>query len=138
MLFLTLSIALGTFAATPRDQVHGGVTFTFQTDAAVDPDGILDVAIPFLEARNRQDVSTALKYVHERQRDRWKAHLSKTVEKRELSVETILVFKGDYRNDGKRERDQLMARVHTRSADGKGNISFLMLMTGGRWDLVAD
>jgi len=138
MIFLLLSVAVVAVAGMQREEIHGGVKITFQTDAVTNPTGIVNVATAFVDALNRQDAKRALEFVHKGQQDTWKTYLAKTQEKHDLSLAGIVVFVGDYKIEGKRLRDQQMARVKTEAKGGNGGMSFLMLMNADKWVVVID
>jgi hypothetical protein len=125
-------------AGVPREEIHAGVRVTFQSGADASPTEIIEVARAFVDALNHKDTEEALKYVQREQREIWKSYLSKRREKHDLTLESVLVFIGDYKTEGKRLRDQLMARIRTRGDDGKGGMSFLMLFAEGQWVMAVD
>ena len=127
-----------TFAGEPREEVHAGVRVTFQSGADANPKEIVEVARSFVDALNHQDTQKVLKYVHQGQQKAWEDHLNKKEEKRDLTVDSVLVFVGSYKIEGKRLRDQLMARIHTNETAGKGGMSFLMLFVEGKWVVAID
>lgn len=133
-----VSLSTIAFASDPREEVHAGVKVTFQSGADANPAGIISVATAFVDALNHQNTQEALKYVHQGQQGQWKTYLAKQQKKHELTIERILVFVGDYKSEGKRLRDQLMARVGTQGAGGKGGMSFLMLRVEDKWIVVID
>jgi hypothetical protein len=125
-------------AGVPREEIHAGVRVTFQSGADASPTEIIEVARAFVDALNHKDTEEALKYVQRGQRETWKSYLSKRQEKHDLTLESVLVFIGDYKTEGKRLRDQLMARIRTRGDDGKAGMSFLMLFAEGQWVMAID
>ena len=87
---------------------------------------------------NHQDVERALDHVHKGLKETWKAYLSKKQGKSDLVLEAVVVFIGDYRMEGKKLRDRLMARVTTHATGGKGGMSFLMIQDEGTWVVATD
>ena len=138
ILCLWFAVAAVALAGPSREETHNGVKFTFQGGADANPTGIVEVATGFVDALNHQDAEKASNLVHKGQKETWKTHLAKKQEKRVLSLEGVLVFIGDYRIEGKKVRDQLMARISTRATDGKGSMSFLMIQDEGKWVVAAD
>ncbi|MFA7158304.1 MAG: hypothetical protein WC299_03290 [Kiritimatiellia bacterium] len=134
-LSIIVSIAL---AGESREEVHAGVKVTFQSAAEVNPAGIIEVATVFLDAMNQQKIDTMVSCVHEQQKEMWRSQLAKQQKKRDLSLDHILIFKGNYKMEGKKMRDQFMARVHAKGAGDKGGMSFLMLLADNKWVFVID
>ncbi len=134
-LSIIASVAL---AGGPREEVHAGVKVTFQYGAETNPTGIIEVATVFLDAMNQQKIDKMVGCVLEQQKETWRSQLAKQQEKRDHSLDHILIFKGNYKMEGKKMRDQLMARIHAKGPGDKGGMSFLMLFTDNKWVFVID
>ena len=133
-----LVLSSAAVAGAPREEIHAGVRVTFQCGADASPTEIIEVARAFVDALNHQDTEKALRYVQRGQKETWRTYLTKKQEKHDLTLGSVLVFIGNYKTEGKRLRDQLMARIKTRGSDGIGGMSFLMLFADGKWVIAID
>jgi len=112
------------------------VTIRWQAKSGVAPQGMLPVATTYVAALNQNQIDKALEWVYKDQRDRFGDYLRRNRRARQLVVDRVTVFRGDYNMEGGKVRDLLMAKVHTREVGGEGGMSFLMIRIGDTWWVV--